>query len=286
MGAFELSAVIVVFVIWFAALAVAAFAAIASADRLHTPRWVDRTRTRYYAAVDGSMGAVGRIPTAVTVFLAGWAALIIIGCLLGEGAHRLQGVIDEPAFNWWQSHHLSGTWSDVWWQLTNIGKPRLDQGIALGAALVFAVLYAQRGKRFWWAPSVTMIVGYAAEKYGQMIVKGVVNRGHPPTAGGSWPSGGMARTIIVYGLIFFFLIMLYAPTSKRAWAIGASMLALCMSIQAYARINNLEHWITDVIGGGIWGLLLLFFIITGYCALARDRVARPAEPHLEPAARA
>jgi hypothetical protein len=276
-----LSAVIVVFVVWFAALAVAAFAVIASAERFHAPRWFDRTRTRYYSAVDASMATVGRIPTAVTVFLAGWATLIIVGCVLGEGAHRLQGVVDKPALNWWQSHHLNGTWSDIWWQLTNIGQPRLDQGIALAAAIVFAVLYAQRGRRYWWAPSMTMILGYLAEKYGQMIAKGVVDRGHPPTAGGSWPSGGMARTIIVFGLIFFFLIMLYAPTSRRAWAVGAALLALCASIQAYARINNLEHWLTDVIGGGIWGLLLLFLIITGYCALAREPAVRPAGPALE-----
>ncbi|MBO0882777.1 MAG: hypothetical protein J2P17_21075 [Mycobacterium sp.] len=280
-----MSAVIVVSLVWFGVIAFASFTLIGSAARLGTPRWFARLRTRYYLAVDGAMAGVGRVGTAATVFLAGWALLIIVGCLLGELAHRLQGVVDEPVFTWWQDHHLGGTWSDVWWQLTNIGMPRLDQGITLGAAIVFAVLYAQRGRRFWWAPSATIILGYLAEKYGQMICKAIVNRGHPPTRAGTWPSGGMARTIIVFGLVFFFLIMLYAPSNKRAWAIGASLLGLCASIQAYARINNLEHWVTDVVGGGIWGLLGLFLIITGYCALARDRVAASAETQLEPSAR-
>lgn len=280
-----MSAVILVCLIWLGLISVASFILIGSAERLSTPHWFARLRARYYVAVDGAMSGAGRAGTAATVFLAGWAVLIIVGCLLGELAHRLQGMVDEPALNWWQDHHLGGTWSDAWWQLTNIGMPRLDQGIAVGAAIVFAVLYAQRRRRFWWAPSVTMILGYLAEKYGQMICKAIVNRGHPPTHAGSWPSGGMARTIIVFGLVFFFLIMLYTPTNKRAWAIGASLLGLCASIQAYARINNLEHWVTDVVGGGIWGLLLLFLIIGGYCALARDRVVAASETQLEPTAR-
>jgi hypothetical protein len=174
---------------------------------------------------------------------------------------------------------LQGDWYDVWWRLTNIGKPRLDQGLAAAGAVVFAVLYRVRGMRFWWAPSVTLIVGYAAEKYSQMIIKSVINRGHPPTSHGTWPSGGMGRTTDVYGLILFFTILLFWRTSRRAWAIGATLLAVAMSIQAYARINNLEHWVTDVAGGAIYGLMLLVGMIIGYAALTRQRpIAVPAEP--------
>jgi hypothetical protein len=225
------------------------------------------------------MPAVGRGMTAAAVFLAVWSVIIIAGLILGIIAHRLQGAIDEPAFRWWQSHHLGGAWHDVWWRLTNIGKPRLTQGLAAAGAVVFAVLYRLRGVRFWWAPSVTMVVGYAAEKYSQMIIKSVVDRGHPPTSHGTWPSGGMGRVTDVYGLLIFFTILLFWRTNRRAWAAGAALLALAMSIQAYARINNLEHWLTDVIGGAVYGLMLLVGMIIGYAALSRQRsVAVPADP--------
>ena len=37
------------------------------------------------------------------------------------------------------------------------------------------------------------------EKYGGIIIKKVVNRGHPPTTHGTWVSGGCARLLIVSG---------------------------------------------------------------------------------------
>lgn len=152
---------------------------------------------------------------------------------------------------------------------------RLTQGIAAAAAIVFSVLYRKRP--YWWAPGVTMILGYAAEKYSQMILKSVIHRGHPPTAGGSWPSGGMGRLTDVYGLVIFFVIWYFWPRTPRAWAAGVSLLLVLMSIQAYARINNLEHWTTDVVGGAIYGLMLLAMMIIGYLTLARPARARAAQ---------
>ena len=56
-----------------------------------------------------------------------------------------------------------------------------------------------------------------------------------------------------------------------------SLLLVLMSIQAYARINNLEHWTTDVVGGAIYGLMLLAMMIIGYLTLARPARARAAQ---------
>ena len=56
----------------------------------------------------------------------------------------------------------------------------------------------------------------------------------------------------------------------------AALLALAASIQAFARINNLEHWMTDVIGGAIYGLLLLLLMITAHAALTRAVSTAPA----------
>lgn len=268
-----MSAVIVVFLIWFGIVAVAGLAVVLAAPRLGTPRWFERVRTKYYASIDATIPAAGRVLTTAAVLLALWSVVIILGLIMGIIAHRLQGAIDEPAFRWWDSHHLhGGAWYTVWWKLTNIGMPRLTQGLALAGAIVFAILYRRRS--YWWAPAVTMIVGYVAEKYSQQIMKTIVNRGHPPTAGGTWPSGGMGRTIDVYGLIIFFGVYYFWPRSPRAWAAGAWLLAICASIQAYARLNNLEHWTTDVVGGTIYGMLLLSMMITGFVCMSRVVTAR------------
>ena len=186
-----MSAVIVVFVVWFGLVAVIDAVIIARAERWRAPAWAGKARRRWATAVDDVMPTLTRGVTAAIALLAMWSVVIIVGLVMGIIAHRLQGPIDEPGFRWWNSHHLGGAWHDIWWKLTNIGMPRLTQGIAAAAAIVFSVLYRKRP--YWWAPGVTMILGYAAEKYSQMILKSVIHRGHPPTAGGSWPSGGMGR---------------------------------------------------------------------------------------------
>jgi PAP2 superfamily len=278
-----MAAVIVVFVVWFAAIALLGLLAVAAASRVSSPRWLRGLRRRSAQAIDASIAAVGRVATAVAVALAMWSAVIILGWLLGIAAHHLEDSIDRPAFHWWQRRQVGGTWSDVWWKLTDVGAPRVTLGLAIGGALLTAALYARRP--FWWAPAVTLIVGYIAEKYSQTILKLVVHRGHPPTTMGTWPSGGMARLIVVYGLIIYFVVRRFWPNVPRMWTVAWALLALCASVQAYARLNNLEHWTTDVVGGAIYGLLLLAMMIFAYSALTRVQplpapASMPASPPL------
>ncbi len=281
-----MSAVVVVFVVWFAVVLAGSALLIAYAERVHAPRWARAVSRKFTATTQAALPPGGRIPVALTVLLALWSIVIIFGWLLGLWAHRLQGVIDEPSFRWWQNHYLTGTWHTIWWKLTNIGSPRVTQGLAVLGAIVMAVLY--RGRRLWWAPSAILLVGYAAEKYSQIVLKLVVHRGHDPLTRGTWPSGGMGRLLDIYGLIIFFVVLRFAPGKPRAWAWGVAVLAFFASLQAYARINNLEHWLTDVIGGFLYGLMLLATMIIGYLALTSRASSEPArdKPELEPAASA
>lgn len=272
-----MAAVIIVFSVWLALLVVAATVAIAVAPRVHSTGWMHRLRSRGAATADAAVAQFGRVGAGAIALFAAWSVVIIIGWPLGLAAHRLEHAVDRPFFAWWQDHHLGGPWHHAWIDLTNIGSPTVTQILAVAGAVLTAALYARR--RNWWVPPVILLVGYLAEKYAQTILKLVVHRGHPPTTLGSYPSGGMGRLIEIYGLIIFFVILRFWPRSPRMWAIGGSVLAMFASIQAYARINNLEHWLTDVIGGTIFGILLLAMMIIGYWAMARLPVARPAETH-------
>lgn len=265
-----MAAVIIVFLIWFLVVGLACAIGIATADRWRAPRWLHRLGGHLAAYGRGSVVAIGRVATGAVVALAGWACVIIAGWLLGLGAHRLQNAVDWPGFRWWQAHYLTGSWHRVWWTLTNIGSPTVTQILTVAGAVVLGALYYARPQ--WWAPPVILLISYLAEKYSQTILKLVVNRGHPPTTHGTWPSGGMGRLIDVYGLILYFLILRFWPQSRRAWACGASVLALAASVQAYARLNNLEHWTTDVVGGAIYGTLLLLTFVLAHRALTAPMV--------------
>ena len=264
-------AVVVVFLAWTALVVVLGAVAVAAAPRLVTPGSLRAARSRASEAIGASIAAVGRVGTGAALALAMWSVVIILGWVLGIAAGHLEDSVDRPAFRWWRDHHLGGTWSTVWWKLTDIGAPDVTFGLALGAALVASVLY--RRPAVWWAPGATLLLAWVAERYSQVILKLVVHRGHPPTTLGTWPSGGMGRVVVVYGLIIYFLVKRFWPESSRMWATGWTVLALCASVEAYARLNNLEHWTTDVIGGALYGLLLLTMMIITYSALGREQVA-------------
>lgn len=279
-----MSAVIVVCVVWFGLVAVLGACGIARAARpAGAPRW-RRVRSRAEAGADASIAAIGRVATSTVVLLAAWSVVVIVGCLLGIGAHRLQSSVDLPALHWWQRNQLGGPWAHAWRDLTNIGSTKVIPIMVVLGVVVLSALYY--GRRFWWAPPIFLVLAWVAEKYAQTILKDTVHRGHPPTSLGSWPSGGMARVIGVYGLIIYFLILRFAPGSRRTWAAGGTLLALLASVQAYARINNLEHWVTDVVGGFFFGLMLLAMSIAGHRVFVRVRLAsQPVERPLAAAVR-
>ena len=70
------------------------------------------------------------------------------------------------------------------------------------------------------------------------------------------------------------------PRSRRMWVAGWGLVACLVSIQAYARIYNLEHWLTDVLGGILFGTVLL--VVMTSCLRILDlppaQSARDASP--------
>lgn len=216
--------------------------------------------------------------SALLFVLAGLSITLITSWILGKGAHAIQGGVDWPVWRWFGSHQNTG-WTNAWWHITNMGSPMVTQDLAVLGAVVMAIGWR---KRVWWLPPAALFLGYVCEKYGQIILKSVVDRGHPPHAAekfgavaqtfGTWPSGGCARVLVIYGLITYFAVRGYRNgASSRAWVIGASFVSLALTVQAYARLNNMEHWITDVIGGAIYGVMLLAVMITGAEIVQRGR---------------
>lgn len=225
---------------------------------------------RVRRTLDASFTELGPVLPAVIYVLAGWAATVTSLWVLGKGAHAIQGRVDWPVWRWFGAHQDIG-WTNTWWHITNMGSPLITQRLAIVGAVVMLVVWR---KRVWWLPPVALLLGYMLEKYGQILLKLVVDRGHPPHAAekfgviagthGTWPSGGCARVLIIYGLITYFAVRAYRDgKSREAWVVGATFVSLAITVQAYARLNNMEHWFTDVVGGIFFGLLLLTVVIGG-----------------------
>ncbi|RLV47611.1 phosphatase PAP2 family protein [Nocardioides mangrovicus] len=250
---------VVVCLAWFAVVVGAGAALTARAPVLDPPARATRARQRTAVVVSAAVGQWGAAITALIVYLAGAAALVVVLWPLGELAHALEQLVDRPAFGWFQARQVDGWWSTLWQHLTNIGKPRIAQGVDLVAAIGFALVWWRRGWS-WWVPPALLFSGYVLEKHLQIVLQDVVHRGHPPTTLGTFPSGGCARVLIVYGLVLYLFTVATGTRERRAWFATWSVLAVLATVQAYARTYNLEHWLTDVVGGlvfGVLGLLLM-----------------------------
>lgn len=256
--------------IWIVVLGItlaASVALIARAPALTAPTWYSRTRVRLLPIVDLANERVGRWFSWTVIALTGTAVSILVLWIFGGLAKILEGPLDWPVLRWSQARQI-GWWSDIWWVITNIGKVEVTQwATAIGTVVVVGLYILGRRKRPW-IPAVTILAGYFVEKFVQDLLKLVVDRGHPPTSLGSFPSGGCARVLVVYGLIVFFLVQL-GGRSPRVMAAGAALVGLAEVVQAYARLYNLEHWFTDVVAGVMFGLILLATFI--WAAQAADR---------------
>jgi hypothetical protein len=147
-------------------------------------------------------------------------------------------------------------------------------------AVVSAVALAVAWRRRWWVPIIVIGLAFVLEKYVQSGLSKVVLRGHPPTTNGTYPSGGCARLISMYGTIIYLTLRVWRPA---LWVRGLvwTLLAEAAWFEGYARTYRLEHWFTDVLGGWIiGGLLLLTFALTAAALAgpARAVVAPRPEP--------
>ncbi|WP_345506507.1 phosphatase PAP2 family protein [Terrabacter aeriphilus] len=241
---------------------------IRTAERWRAPAAVARIGQRWSVVARTGVEQVGRVSTAAVVLFAGVGLTIAVLWAVGWPIKLTEKHFDVPVFEWFQAQHETAAawWSRSWRLLTNIGGLSQTQFLTVAGALVLAVCW--RARR-WWVPVLVLPVAYVLEKTLQDLLKLVVDRGHPPTTLGSFPSGGCARVVLIYGLIVF-LVLRWRSPGRRWWAAGWSFVGLCAVIQAYARTFNLEHWITDVFAGLLFGGLLLATMVGVVHVLDRD----------------
>jgi membrane-associated phospholipid phosphatase len=193
---------------------------------------------------------------ALVIILGCAAAAVAVSWPVGRFARRFQPNIDEPFLRWtWRHTTYIGKWHAINAKLTLMGNRPEIKLICIVAAVVFALLWIRRG---WWKPVLIMAGTFGLEKMGQMVLKLVVDRSKPDLPGfGAYPSGGVARLITTYGMVFF-LVLLTWPRISRSWRVaGFTVVGILGFVEAYTRIYLIKHWGMDVVGGVLYGSLLL-----------------------------
>lgn len=235
-------------------------------------------------------GAAGRrwgpVRGTVVVGVAGWTVTVASGLAMGFLAKALERTVDRPTFDWVHARVHENLITRVNAKLTMMGNVPIVELVVLVATIILACAY----KRRWWLAVVTILGALLVEKYLQRFLGKVVDRGHPPTSLGTFPSGGVGRILAVYSAVVVLVIFLI-PALSRAWRAGLwAGLATAAVVEGCARVYLSQHWLTDVLFGLVFGALLLFTNIAAVSAannwtgnnLSRGRGERPALDELDP----
>ena len=207
----------------------------------------------------------------VLILLAGAVAVIAIMSLLGKLVVHFGPAIDKPVYHWTVSHR-EHAWTAVMRRLTKIGNIWTTWGAAGAAACCLAATYRRTR---WLAPTAlgTLIVG---DHFFIKAIHHFVHRIGPPNSPhGTFPSGGAERCIIFYGLIAYLLWREFSGSRRAAVWSAAAVAALGFN-EAYSRGYLTLHWLTDILGGLLYGTLLLaVFIVAVHMVAGPARLPAP-----------
>ena len=195
---------------------------------------------------------IGSLRAVVVTALVGWVTTGLVALGLGYLAKSLESSIDRPVFDFVHSRVTHNAFTTLNSKLTQLGYNPFVELVALVSIVVLCFVYRSR----WWLPVVAVVLAFAAEKYMQKYLGSIVDRGHPPTTLGTYPSGGVGRMLGIYSMIIA-LIIVASPRMSRPWRIGLwTGLVTATTIEGYTRVYLSLHWFTDVLFAFVFGGLL------------------------------
>jgi membrane protein DedA with SNARE-associated domain/membrane-associated phospholipid phosphatase len=195
---------------------------------------------------------------AVCLLAISWVCFTLLAILLASGGPL---ALD---------HHLH----DLMWGLRNPLADRLMAGLAsigdaqvLGAAAAVVMAYLLWRRR--WMAAAHWLAALVFGLVLTSLLEAVVDMPRPSTApaGFGFPSVAVTMTTIVFGF-FAVLIARELPGRKRVWPY--LLAGVVTAVVAFARLYLGAHWLSDLIGGTLFGLVWLLILGIAY----RSHVAR------------
>ncbi len=218
---------------------------------------------RWVAVTDGLRAGLGRVGAFYAIVLASVLPLILWTWWLGSlTRHKPLSTLNERVLHAYDSG-VSPWLTPAMKLLTQMGNWYQVVTVALVASAVLAAL--TRGRR--WVPPLIIITTLLGERYIQKAITEIVKVHHPPTDLGTYPSGGVARLVCIFGVVGFVALRLFWPRSRRLWTGGIWLLVLLTWIESYSRIHLQKHWFFDAIGGLLLGGAILAVAIVASSVL-------------------
>lgn len=226
-------------------------AAAGETTRTFTGRW-----PRPLAASSRARPAAPTVMRLVVMLACGAAVIYAILRPLGVLAQHHAATLDRRSYNWIGAHQVH-PWTSVMHALTQIGNPWTTWGAAVAAAVCLSVSW----RRTQWLPPLIIALVIVLDRLLTLALQHTVSRPGPPHAeSNTWPSGGVARAIVFYGLIAF-LLWRECGGGRRAGTWAAAFVAMLTFNEAYSRLYLNVHWLSDIPGGLLYGILVLSLVV-------------------------
>jgi len=167
----------------------------------------------------------------------------------------------------WLAHRLqdadAAAFSEALDAASRLAEMPLVVGVALGAALGLGLLARHLGA-IWLVAALVVSLSNSG-------VKLLVDRPRPAddlvevsekTSSAAFPSGHVTAAVLVYGFIFY-LASFLIPAGLLRFLVQASCVIVIV-LTALQRVHAGVHWPSDVLGGLLFGGLLLALLIWGH----------------------
>ena len=120
------------------------------------------------------------------ILVSGWVVVLVVGLGLGFLAKHVESSVDKPILRWVDARVTENVITRLAEKFTYMGNTPIIEVTCTIAVILLACAYRSR----WWLPTLAIVVAFVDEKVLQKVLSKVVDRGHPPTTLGTYPSGG------------------------------------------------------------------------------------------------
>ena len=218
----------------------------------------------------GDGGKPWLLVVSALVLVGGLAALVLVTWTLGALTKTSPVVrLDRPVLSWFIGHRAAWLTSPVR-GFTGIGSYTATAVIAVVAGVLLAL------RRRTVLPLV-LLLAVPAEKYLQQWTGALVHAPRPPAATsigpvGGFPSGGSARVVLVCGMAAWLLAEQRA--SRRLVVAAWTATALLAFVEGWSRMYLGRHWMVDVLGGWVFGALIMLVLLAAATLLPLPAAGR------------
>lgn len=187
-----------------------------------------------------------------------WAFIAITEAVLHQD--RLTGI--DTAFANWLHSQITRRATSVFKGISFLGSPQVVGTV--GAVAAIALLIERQ-----WGRALGLLAAFVGTGAINWAIKVVVRRPRPEysfanvhDASFSFPSGHAMGSLVAYGILAYLLISSRTPNLRARRAVIAATATLVLAI-GVSRLYLEVHYLSDVIGGYLAGVIWLLVCISG-----------------------